>query len=110
MIRRLHIRCDISATDSVYYTLDERKAPALRAELEGRRRAGFEGEWLDPDSLEHLTGIRAKGAIRSRRNAQFQSLRGVSRTDARRNTGRCARLRADACRAGSIGETALLPS
>src|SRR5687767_15033972 len=71
MIRRLHIRCDISATDSVYYTLDERKAPALRTELEGRCRAGFEGEWLGPDSLERLTGIRAEGAIRSRRNAQF---------------------------------------
>lgn len=86
MIRRLRVRCDIAAADSVYYTLDQQKASALRVELEGRHRAGFDGEWLDSDALEHLTGIRAEGAIRSRRNAQFnpyEACRGLLRVATR---------------------------
>ena len=86
MIRRLRIRCDIAAADSVYYTLDQRKVPGLRAELERRQRAGLEGKWLDPDALCRLTGLRADGAIRSRRNAQFnpyEACRGLMRAATR---------------------------
>ena len=82
LIRRLRIRCDIAAADSVYYTLDHRKVPALRAELERRQRAGLEGEWLDSDHVRRLTGLRADGAIRSHRNAQFnpyEACRGLMR-------------------------------
>jgi glycine/D-amino acid oxidase-like deaminating enzyme len=70
-IRRLRIRCDAIAADSIYYTLDQRKILALRAELERRHRASLAGDWLDADEVARLTGIHADGAIRSRRNAQF---------------------------------------
>jgi glycine/D-amino acid oxidase-like deaminating enzyme len=86
MIRRLRIRCDIAATDSVYYTLDQRKAPALRAELECRQRTGLQAEGLDPDALRRVAGLRAVGAIRSRRNAQFnpyEACRGLMRAATR---------------------------
>jgi glycine/D-amino acid oxidase-like deaminating enzyme len=73
-IHRLGIACELRKRDSLYYTLDEDRARALQRELRRRRAAGLGGTWLDPDSLERVSGIHGAGAIRTRGNAQLNPL------------------------------------
>jgi glycine/D-amino acid oxidase-like deaminating enzyme len=77
-LRRLRIACDLEDRDSIFYTLRRDAASRLRAEYHRRRRAGLQAEWLTPASIEQATSIDAPGAIRSRRNAQFDPYRACS--------------------------------
>src|SRR5687768_5458687 len=45
-IHRLRISCRLQLRDSIYYTLNEDEAGALRREWTRRRKAGFDGAWL----------------------------------------------------------------
>jgi glycine/D-amino acid oxidase-like deaminating enzyme len=47
----------------------------LRREFKLRTKSGFDAEWLGPADLRRLTAISARGAIRTRRNAQFDPYR-----------------------------------
>jgi glycine/D-amino acid oxidase-like deaminating enzyme len=74
-LRRLKIACDLVERDTVYYTMENRKIPALRAEHRRRRAAGFGGRWLDAAALQRATGIRGAAAIRTTGNAQLNPYR-----------------------------------
>jgi glycine/D-amino acid oxidase-like deaminating enzyme len=72
-LRRLAIRCDLATRDSVYYTLDGKRAARLWREYLQRRGAGIGARWLDAHALERATGLagyRDAAAIRTRGNAQ----------------------------------------
>lgn len=90
-IRRLHIKCDLHARDSLYYTLAEDRARLLQRELQRRRQAGLGGKWLDARALERVSGISGEGgAIRTRGNAQLDPLRaciGLIEAAAKRGAG-----------------------
>ena len=67
-LKRLRIRCDLEARDSLYVALDEDHS--LEEELRARQQAGLGGRWLDPLGVRRATGITGFGAIRLRGNAQ----------------------------------------
>ena len=67
---RLDVDCGLTAQDSVYYAA-RTDTVQLKAEFRRRQTAGFAGDWLSPGALRRLTAITAPGAIRTRRNAQF---------------------------------------
>ncbi len=73
-IRRLRIACDLQPRDSIYYTLSEAQARMLRREWRRRRKAGFDGEWLDATALHRQTGIQGAAAIRTSGNALLHPL------------------------------------
>ena len=73
-IHRLRIRCRLKARDSIYYTLNEESARALRREWKRRQAAGFRGTWLAPAALYRATGIRGAAAIRTSGNALLNPL------------------------------------
>jgi glycine/D-amino acid oxidase-like deaminating enzyme len=76
LLKRLKVRCDLTARDAIYYTRDGEGAQRLRREFSLRRRRGFEADWLSPGELRRMTGISGRGAIRTRGNAQFDPYRG----------------------------------
>ena len=73
-IRRLRVQCRLQPKDSIYYTLREESARALRREWQRRQTAGFAGTWLDPAALYRATGIEGAAAIRTRGNAVLNPL------------------------------------
>src|SRR5436189_6388957 len=75
LLRRLHIACSLRRRDSIYYTTDAEAAERLRRELALRTRAGFVADWLNPGAVRRVTGISARGAIRTRGSAQFDPYR-----------------------------------
>jgi glycine/D-amino acid oxidase-like deaminating enzyme len=84
-IRRHHVECGLVERDAVYYATNARSVQRLRSEFRLRSRAGFECEWLTPAALRHVTGIGARGAIRTSGNAQFDpytACRGLMRAAA----------------------------
>jgi glycine/D-amino acid oxidase-like deaminating enzyme len=70
-LRRLHIHCEMTAQDSIYFTTNAERVQTLHAEYRRRCKAGFAAEWLTPGALRRLTGISGRGAIRTRDNAQL---------------------------------------
>jgi glycine/D-amino acid oxidase-like deaminating enzyme len=74
-IHRLRISCRLQLRDSIYYTLNEDEGRALRREWTRRRKAGFDGAWLDAAALHRATGIQGAAAIRTSGNAQLNPLR-----------------------------------
>jgi glycine/D-amino acid oxidase-like deaminating enzyme len=70
-LRRLRIACDLVERDAIYYATTQGAAARLRAELDRRLLAGFEGEWLGTRESRAVAGISSPGAIRTRGNAQF---------------------------------------
>lgn len=70
-LRQRRIDCGLEKRPSVYYTTRAEAVRPLRAELAGRRRAGFGGEWLTPGALRRLTAIPGRGGILTNGNAQF---------------------------------------
>jgi glycine/D-amino acid oxidase-like deaminating enzyme len=75
LLTRLRIACDLQIRDAVYYATDTEAAERLHREWALRARAGFDSQWLGPEALRRLTGIFGQGAIRTRRNAQFDPYR-----------------------------------
>ena len=75
LLERLRISCELKRGDAVYYATDAQAVARLRAEYELRERRGFEATWLEPGALRRTTGIAARGAIRTRGNAQFDPYR-----------------------------------
>jgi glycine/D-amino acid oxidase-like deaminating enzyme len=65
------IACDLVERDSLFYAVDAEAEQRLRAEFQLRARAGFDEQWLTPGAMRREAGIAARGAIRSRGNAQF---------------------------------------
>jgi len=74
-IRRLAVSCDLEARDAVFYATNAHAVRRLHDEFAARARAGFEGEWLTPGAVRRLTGLTARGAIRTHGNAQFDPYR-----------------------------------
>jgi glycine/D-amino acid oxidase-like deaminating enzyme len=75
LLKRLHVRCDLRRSDTVYYAVGQPAVARLRREWELRTRCGFESGWLGPGELRGLTGISGSGAIRTRGRAQFDPYR-----------------------------------
>lgn len=75
LLRRLKIACDLKESDAIYFATDGPAAAKLRREYDVRAKAGFEAEWLGPGDLRRLTAIAGRGAIRTRRSAQFDPYR-----------------------------------
>jgi len=75
LLRRLRISCDLKDCDAIYYASDAKAVTRLRREYELRTTSGFDAEWLGPADLRHLTAISGRGAIRTRRSAQFDPYR-----------------------------------
>ena len=75
LLRRLRITCDLKACDAIYFATDAQAAARLRREFELRAKAGFDAEWLGPGDLRRSTAISGRGAIRTRRSAQFDPYR-----------------------------------
>jgi glycine/D-amino acid oxidase-like deaminating enzyme len=75
LLRRLRVSCDLKDCDAIYYATDAEAVTRLRREYELRTKSGFDAEWLGPADLRHLTAIAARGAIRTRRSAQFDPYR-----------------------------------
>src|SRR5439155_14289869 len=69
-LRRLRIACELSARDSIYYTIDDAAVRPLAREYRLRCAAGIGGTWLDAAGLRRAAGIRGAAAIRMRGNAQ----------------------------------------
>jgi hypothetical protein len=55
----------------VYCATSAHAFQRLRADFELRTRAGFPCEWLSASAIRQITGIAARGAIRTSGNAQF---------------------------------------
>jgi len=70
-LRRYRINCDLVERDAIYYATNAPAVQRLRREFRLRSAEGFECDWLTPDALRTVTGIAARGAIRTRGNAQF---------------------------------------
>jgi glycine/D-amino acid oxidase-like deaminating enzyme len=70
-LRRRRIACDLEERDAIYYATTAGAVERLRAELQTRARAGFEGDWLSPGELRSVSGISARGAIRTSGSAQL---------------------------------------
>jgi len=82
-LRKLEIDCDLSRSDSVYFTLTAARARHLHAEYGRRRSAGIRGRWIDADRARHAFGFDAAGAIRTDGNAQvdpYKACLGFMRT------------------------------
>jgi glycine/D-amino acid oxidase-like deaminating enzyme len=75
LLRRLRVSCDLKDCDAIYYATDEEAVTRLRREYELRTRSGFDAEWLGSADLRRLTAIPGRGAIRTRRSAQFDPYR-----------------------------------
>jgi glycine/D-amino acid oxidase-like deaminating enzyme len=75
LLRRLRVSCDLKDCDAIYYATDARSVARLRREFELRTKSGFGAEWLGPADLRRLTAIPGRGAIRTRRSAQFDPYR-----------------------------------
>jgi glycine/D-amino acid oxidase-like deaminating enzyme len=76
LLRRLRITCDLQECDAIYFATDAQEVARLRREFDLRAKAGFDAEWLGPEDLLRSTGIAGRGAIRTRRSAQFDPYRG----------------------------------
>jgi glycine/D-amino acid oxidase-like deaminating enzyme len=74
-IRSLKIQCDLRSRDSVYYTLDPSRVPALRKEFEARKRARIPARWLTSNDLHRTIGIHAHAAIATPGNAEVNPIR-----------------------------------
>jgi len=70
-LRAYRVACDLVERDAVYYATNAAAARRLRAECRLRSQAGFECEWLTTSEVRCATGVVARGAIRTRGNAQF---------------------------------------
>lgn len=70
-IRRLKIRCDLTATTLVTGAADLTQVTALRREQAARRAAGFEAPWLKPAQLHTLLGLDLAGGMRTDPAATF---------------------------------------
>ena len=75
LFKRLHIRCDLTNRDTVYYATSSEAVERLRREFRCRSRSGFASDWLGPGDLRRLTGIAGHGAIRTHGAAQFDPYR-----------------------------------
>jgi glycine/D-amino acid oxidase-like deaminating enzyme len=74
LISTLHthrVPCDLVERDAVYYATSAAAAERLRSEFRLRVQAGFDCDWLTPGAVRSVTGVAARGAIRTRGNAQF---------------------------------------
>lgn len=71
LLRRHRVDCDLVGRPTVYYATTADALERLRCESRLRSQAGFEHDWLSPGELRRLTGIAARGAIRTSGNAQF---------------------------------------
>jgi glycine/D-amino acid oxidase-like deaminating enzyme len=81
-LRRHHVACDLVHRDAVYYATNARAVERLHHEAHLRSRAGFECDWLTPGALRRVTGVAARGAIRTSGNAQcdpYQACLGLMR-------------------------------
>ena len=75
LLKRLRVRCDLKTRDAVYFASNAESVGTLEREFTRRVRSGFEADWLGPGALRRLTGIAARGAIRTRGSAQFDPYR-----------------------------------
>ena len=75
MLRRLKIRCQLEAQDSIYFTTDPNTVTRLRREYDARRKAGLDVRWLTAEQMRRETNLRAEGAIRMAGNTQIDPLR-----------------------------------
>ena len=66
---------DYRRRESLYLAADESAMPALRAELEARRRIGLACEWLEGDEPQRRFGCRRPGAILSALAAEIDPVR-----------------------------------
>jgi glycine/D-amino acid oxidase-like deaminating enzyme len=69
------VPCDLKTRDAIYYATDADGVARLRDELTLRLRAGFDGDWMTVGDLRKTAGISARGAIRTRGNAQLDPYR-----------------------------------
>ena len=72
-IKRFKISCDFTTRDSIYYTLDHHAT--LRRDCEQRKRAGFAGKLLDPDTMRTITGIENATGILTKGNARLNPVK-----------------------------------
>jgi glycine/D-amino acid oxidase-like deaminating enzyme len=82
---RYRIDCDLVKRGAIYYAATAPAEQHLRREFRLRSAAGVECEWLTPGALRRVAGIPARGAIRTRGNAQFnpyKACRGLIRAAA----------------------------
>jgi glycine/D-amino acid oxidase-like deaminating enzyme len=70
-LRRLRISCGVTRSEVVHYATTTDAARLLKAELNGRRQAGFGGQWLTPDALLRATAISGFGGIRTGGHARL---------------------------------------
>lgn len=88
-VRRLGIRCGLTAHDGLTYARTPEEARLLRRELEARRDAGLDARWVTGRALAAL-GIAGSGAIRTRGHAHLDPVRacfGFACAAASRGTG-----------------------
>jgi glycine/D-amino acid oxidase-like deaminating enzyme len=96
-IKRLNIRCGMTASDSIAFARSTDAAGELRRELQARRDAGLDGAWMTPRSLARF-GIEAAGGI---------AVRGAARLDPARAAAGFAR--AAAVRGAAVFERTPVP-
>ena len=72
-IERFKVDCDLTPSDSLYYTLD--RHAELKRDCAQRTRAGFGGELLDAHAMRELTGIEGGSAIRTVGNARLNPVK-----------------------------------
>lgn len=61
--KRLNVKADLFARDSLYLQGDELDAEGLRVEARARRRAGFEVVFLEPKEVRTRFGISGRAAL-----------------------------------------------
>ena len=93
LLVRLRIQCQLRRSETINYATTADAAARLKRELELRKKAGFDGDWLSAGDLRRRTAIAGRGGSHHRKRP-LRSLPRVSRRAARGSRVGCARLRA----------------
>jgi glycine/D-amino acid oxidase-like deaminating enzyme len=81
-LRTLEIKCDLTRSDSLYFTTNQEHVRRLRAEFARRQREKLGGRWLDAAALRRQAGIVGLAGIRTRGNAlmdPYKACQGLAR-------------------------------
>jgi glycine/D-amino acid oxidase-like deaminating enzyme len=75
LLKRLRVRCDHRAVDTVRVALGAADAKALRRDFEARKAAGLDVSWLAASAIRREAGIVASGGLRMRGDSEIDPYR-----------------------------------
>jgi glycine/D-amino acid oxidase-like deaminating enzyme len=74
-LRRLRIRCDLTAADALQVAVGAEAGRHLRREYEARREAGLDVSWLTAAAVRRQARVESDGGLRTHGDARFDPYR-----------------------------------